>query len=189
MKVLIILLCVGGGFFLLCCGGFVYIGSQMKFEINEDAASAEKLASEIADIEIPETFKPTSSGDIDAIFMKMKMVAYERDEGNGLLMLMHMEISVGGAAQQRAEMRQQMNQQDMGQRNLIIKNSETREFEIRDETVEFVFSEAVDPETDTAYREVTGTFSSDAGIVLFLLQVESDAYDDDEVTKIIESIE
>ena len=85
-----------------------------------------KLASEIADIEIPETFKPTSSGDIDAIFMKMKMVAYERDEGNGLLMLMHMEISVGGAAQQRAEMRQQMNQQDMGQRNLIIKNSETR---------------------------------------------------------------
>jgi len=188
MKVLIILLCVGGLFVLVCCGGGIYLASQMDMDVNDDPEATKKVTAEIIDIEIPEVFEPKSSMSMNWIFFEMKLAAYEAKDNKGMLMITEIDMPMAeGDEQQQAEMRKSMQQQNFGERSLTIIRSESREFEIRGETVKFQFAEAEDA-SDTPFRQVTGAFSGKGGAASLMLQIEEEQYDEEAVVKMLESI-
>lgn len=189
MKVLILLLCLGGGIMLLCCGGVVYFISQIEVEQNNPAAAA-ATAAEIVSIEVPDQFRPSDSMKMELPFglMRMKLVAYKSTAGRGELGLIEMQIANVPMQQQEGQFRQQLQQQGINSRQLIIKEQEPREFKIRGRAVTFLFAEAKDAQSGTAFRQVSGTFPGKGGTAFLLLQVEEDSYDEDAVVKMIESI-
>ena len=87
-------------------------------------------------------------------------------------------------------MRKQMRSQDFGEKELIVNQDEieTRTFTIRGKEIEFQFAKAEDPETGTAYRQVSGVFPGKGGTAFLMLQIEEEGYDEDVIVKIIESI-
>lgn len=196
MKILIVLLCLGGVLFLLCGGCVIYVVSQVKHEVKQDdPQAAAQTAQEIVTIEVPEQFQPSDSvkmgGELFGFGMKMKVATFRSAEGHGSLVLMQMQMKIRNMPQQdQAELaRQQLRQQDLHNTELNVVRSEQREFEIRGQKVPFLFAEAKQPETDTAFRQVSGAFAVDQGMVMLLLQVEEEAYDEEAVVRMLESIE
>jgi hypothetical protein len=193
-KVLWIILAVVGGSMLLCCGGGVFIyqkfKNQFKMNIDMTAAGTEAMTKTIADIEILEGFQPQSSLDMAFIVGSMKWVVYQQQAGTGRLMLAEMNIPNADQAQQKKQMEDSMLQQQQQQGFRILKNqtTETREFTIRGEKVEFVFAEGTDVNTDTAVRQVTGVFPGREGMGYLMLQIDDESYDEQAVVRMIESI-
>lgn len=187
-KILIVLLCIGGGFFLLCCGGAIYLYSQMDFEFNEDPAIAAQRLAEITDIELPDNFEAEGSMSFDFFFMSMKMVVYKPTAGDGALLIAQINMDVEGAPDAEEEMRRSIRQQGHQKDLKVVRETvETREFEIRGETVEFEFAQAENEEGEK-YRQVVGAFPAKEGTALLMLQVEEDQYNEEAVVNMIESI-
>jgi len=188
MTVVIILGCIAGGGFLLCCGGAVWWISSNKPTMDPQEVMA--ITKEIVEIEIPDDFQPTMGMNVNVFGMaKVKMAQYDTKSGEGALILMSMEIAAaGGQAAQEAQMRQQLQQQRQGDPNLRIKKSEPREFEIRGEKVDFNFAETENMDNGDPWRQVTGTFAGKDGTVMLMLKIDEEAYDEDVVIKMIESI-
>ncbi len=152
-------------------------------------ADVAALAQEIADIEIPAAFAGKMGMKMNLGFMSMKMCTFEQTEGRGMLQLMEMQISVGdpkdGEAQLKQSMRQQGNQEMQA---LNIEKSETREYEIRGEKASFTFAEGKEINTSAPYREVKGNFKGKSGVAVLHLQLQEEAWDDEKITQMIESI-
>jgi hypothetical protein len=187
MKVLIILLCVFGGFALLCCGGGVYMAYKFKNAFSEDPVVVKDVTKKIADIDIPASFHPVGTMNINMFFMKMRFVVYETKAKTGMMMLM--EVSAPNASEE--DLRRSLNQQGQGQnvRDLQVKKTETKTFTIRGQKAEFTFSEAVEPKSKAAYRQVKGSFPGrDKGAVMLMLQVPEKEYNEAAVVKMINSI-
>ena len=192
IKVLIVLLCAGGGMFVLCCGGVIYIASNATNSMAESPEEVIAITQDIVEIEIPEQFVPQDGLDLDMIFMQMKIAAYSSTEADGMLMLMEMKVSGLTPEEQEPEMRkamrQQMGNQNFGEKELDLKKTETRTFTIRGRDIDFQFAEAEDPETGVAYRQVSGVFQGKGGTAFLMLQIEEEGYDEDVIVKMIESI-
>ncbi len=193
MKIVLVLLCLGGGMFLLCCGVGFYLFSQFKPEIKQnDPQAAAKTAQEIVSIEVAEQFQPSDSikisGEVFGFGMKMKMATYRPVKGQGGLNLMQVHTTNMPKEFQDAQARQQMKQQGFDNRQLNIEQAETREFEIRGQKVPFLFTKAKDAQTGKVFRQVTGTFADKKGIVMLMLQVEEEFYDEEAVVRMLESI-
>lgn len=189
VKVLIILLCVFGGFAVICCGVGIWVVSNTAGSIKEKPEDVIAVTKEIADIEIPEDrFQPEAGLDLDWWFMQMKMAMYTPTDSQGMLMLMEMNVSGGNPEDQKREMRQAMRQQNFGEQQLDINKSESRTFNIRGEEASFQFAEAEDPQTGTAYRQVSGVFPGKSGTAFLQIQIEEEAYDEEAVVEMIKSI-
>ena len=191
MIVVIILGCIAGGGFLLCCGGAFWLMKSTQATMDPQEVIA--ITKEIVEIEIPDVFQPNMGFDVN-IFgaFKEKIAWYESKSGEGLLILMSLEIAAAGdQAVEEAQMQQQLQQlqqQRQGDPNLRIKKSESREFEVRGEKVDFNFAETENMDNGDPWRQVTGTFAGKAGTVMLMLKIEEEAYDEDVVIKMIESI-
>ena len=195
MKVLIVLLCVGGGMFVLCCGGGIYVVVKVANSEKHTPEEVIAITNDIVDIEIPAGFKPRvpqGGLDLDMIFMQMKVVAYTPTDVDGILKIKEMNVFGANSEDQepkmRRTMRQPMGNQDFGEKELILNKTEPRAFTIRGKEVNFKFAEAEDPDTGTAYRQVSGFFPGKEGTVLLMLQIEEEGYDEEAVVKMIESI-
>jgi hypothetical protein len=192
MKVLIVLLCMGGGMFVLCCGGGIFFFSKSANSSTEDPREVIAITQDIVEITIPEQFVPQGGINLDIIFMQMKVAAYTSTSGDGMLMIMEMNVSGLTPEQQEPEirkaMRQQMGNQNFGEQELDLIKTETRTFTIRGKEIDFKFAEAEDPNTKTAYRQVTGVFPGKGGTAFLRLQIEEEGYDENAVVKMIESI-
>ena len=190
MKVLIVLLCGFGGLFVLCCGGGIYVVVKAANSATEVPEEITAITQDIVEIEIPEQFVPEQGIDLNMIFMKMKMVSYTLTDANGKLMIMEMNISGVPPEDQEPQMRQQIRSKNFGEKELIVNEEkiETRTFTIRGKEVDFQFAEAEDPQTKTAYRQVSGVFPGKQGTAFLMLQIEEEGYDEDAVVKMIESI-
>ena len=193
-KVLWIILGVVGGSMLLCCGGGVFLyqkfKDQFKMEVDVTAAGTEAMTKTIADIEILEDFQPMSSLDMDLAGYSMKWAVYQQQERTGRLMLAEMNFPSADQAQEKKQLEDSMQQQQQQQGFRLLNNlsTETREFTIRGETVDFEFAEGTDVSTDTAVRQITGVFPGRDGMGYLRLQIDDDSYDEEAVVRMIESI-
>ena len=185
-KVLLLMLFMAGGFFVLCCGGVIWVYSQ--FEFDETAEGVLVMTEEIADIDIPESFEPQRAMEMDLLIMSMKLAIYTAGTDDSVLILAETDFPTADQKLTQAEMKIVLRQQDRGGRYVDIINSETREFEIRGQTVKFVFAECEDIDTGEAVCQITGTFSGRQGMGFLMLQVEDESYDEDAVVRMIESI-
>ncbi|MFQ5730428.1 MAG: hypothetical protein ACE5KM_00590 [Planctomycetaceae bacterium] len=193
-KVVIVLLCVFGGIGLLCCGGLIYVGVQFQNSTSKDPAVVAEVTKKIVEIDIPKTYQPRASVNVDFWFipmMRMRIVVYE-GQGGGSLTMMEVVNRMGGGDDDRKKFKQQMRQQGQGGnvRDLDIKESETREFTIRGQKARFSFRKGVDRETKVDFREVNGTFDgkSEGSVVVLMLQTPEEHYDEKAVVKMIRSI-
>ena len=104
------------------------------------------------------------------------------------MLLLQATLPFDDSKEQEDEMRRQLRRRNFGERELNIISSESREFEIRGEPVKFLFSEAEDPASDVAYRQITGSFPGKEGVAMLILQVPAEGYEEETFVKMIESI-
>ena len=188
MKILLVVCCVAGGGFLLCCGACAFFGYSFQPTIAEAPADVEKAKSEIIEMEIPASFQPGQAMKFDNFMFSMKFANYEHKEHKGQLTLAHFRVKIGDPNAQELQMREQLRQQGHASRNLLNAKTEQKEFQIRGEKVPVTFMAGKDAVDGKDYRQVTGMLPGKQGPVLLVLEVEADAYDEEAVTKMLESI-
>ena len=186
-KVLIVLLSLAGLVVLLCCGIGLWIWSTGTFEVVQTPDAAIETTREIVSIDIPETFKPKQSMKMGLFGVGFEMALYETEDGAGGLVIGEMKGVPAGNAQPEMQMRQALQQRD-GQGELKVNRSETRELEVRGQSVRFEFAEAVD-DAGNEFRLVSGAFATEDGQGFLLVQMPAESYDEEAVVEMIESIE
>lgn len=190
-KVLLILLAVFGGALLVCCGFCGFMGYSFQPEMTDEADAVRARTQEIANIEIPEQFEPDSAGKIDNFLMQMNVATYESTVGQGQLMLAQMNFKLFDMPQEQQEAQiQQSLEEQQGEetRNLDIQESETRQFQINGKEVSFIFAEGEERRTGDKFHQVSGTFPGKEGTTFLMLQLDEEAYDEEAVVRMIESI-
>lgn len=200
-KVVLIIVGVVAVCFLLCCGGAMMLGwrfanmAQTFVEnmIVTDPDKIRDMTAQMLDIEIPEMLEPKQG--MDMVAVRFVVYQLDRDAGgeSGMLMLMEMGTQQFGVnpQQQEQELRKNMQQQQQYQ-NFKSKKSEKREFEIRGEKVAFEFTEGLldggVPDSERKVHQIQGVFKGKRGPVMLQLMLPDDKYDEEEITKMLESI-
>jgi hypothetical protein len=90
-------------------------------------------------------------------------------------------------AQMEQQLRQSMQQQNMGEQ-LAIKESESRTVSVEGKDTDFLFSTATNLKDNSEWRQVTGAFPGKNGTAFINLQQPADKFDEDAVVQMLESI-
>jgi hypothetical protein len=191
-KIALTILALGGVVLLVCCGGFVWISYQASQGMTTQPDAVRDLTREIADIDVPERFEPAQGMSLDIFFLpETKIASYRLSEAEGQLMLMRVDVPFqqAGLEQQSQQMRQMKQQQNGGMPEIEIQEQETRQMDIGGRTVDVQFAKGQNPDTGKEYRRVMTIFPAEGeGTVFSMLQVEEEAYDEDEVVDMLESV-
>ena len=187
VKVLLILTGVGGICLILCCGGIFWAVKNSEFKMTEKKEDIIEIQNEIAQITIPDTFKPQAGMSMNIMGTSVRMAIYEEKSKDGALVLMSLGIPDDGMVDMEQEFRKSMKQQNQNQRELTITKTEEREFTIKGQKVNFEFSEGTD-QNDKKFHQVQGVFAGKNGPAFFFLQIADKSYHDEEIVKMIESI-
>lgn len=194
LKIVIGLLITGGVVFLCCIGIGIYFMKSFVdgMEMSENPADVRAATQSIVDIDIPEEeFPPIASMKMNLFVMVMKMAVYGDEDGGKMLMLA--EGIADGALGKDFEdgmeqgMRNSMNEQGQNT-DMNITKTDKRDFTIRGEECTFVFNEGTLTETGDEVIQVLGSFPGNEGRAFVLFNIRKDAYDEESVVKIIESI-
>ncbi|MBA3315896.1 MAG: hypothetical protein H0T47_21730 [Planctomycetaceae bacterium] len=187
-KILLIVLAIIVIGAVLCCGGaglIAYLNPPLKTTSN--AAEIEEKTAAIADIAVPEGFRPVMAMDMNMYVMTMQMAFYD-GQGSGMLMIAQVQAPQGAdEAQMQQQLRQSMQQQNMGEQ-LTIKNSETKTVQVDGQDVDFLFSTATNAKDNSEWRQVSGAFPGKNGTAFLILQQPGDAFDEEVATEMLESI-
>jgi len=195
VKVLIGVLVGGGLLSLLCCGGFVYFGMNA-VEIVNTPAEVEAMTQEIVKIQIPEGFNGVSGFKFEMFGVGMKMVAYTGpNEGSSILIMESKQPGGGSAEAQMEQFQNQMEQQGQGeggefqQEGLTDRESETRTLTVGGAPVEFTFAKGKGEQSGVETRQVSGVIEGKEGAVIIMIQIPEADYNEEEIVKMIESIQ
>lgn len=182
-----------GGTLLLCCGvgtwGFFYVSSL----VTEDPAEIAAQRDRIAKIDVPASLEPAM-----AISLKLPFVdefgfgvVYVDTEGGSSLILMSLNRSFAEDEEGLQDVLQQaLRQQDLEQEeDFQVSESHERQFTVRGQEVTFFFDKGKSTKTGEELILVKGTFEGDSGPVIFLFFGDPEAYDEEAVAEIIESIQ
>lgn len=206
VKVLIGVLVGGGLLSLLCCGGFVFFGYTMakKAEIKAAPEEVRAVATQIATIDIPAEYEPQAAinMNVEMVGLTMAMAVFADGDEDAGVILMQVKIPEQELDQEQTQMqldqqfvgiKDMYQQQSMGQyyfpEPLTGSESETRELTVQGEPVEFLFTKGHGSMTDQDMRQVEGTYSANGGRVRIIVQMPEEYYNEEEIVKMIESIQ
>lgn len=184
-------LVVGGLSFvglLVCCGGLTWFFWGFFPTVATTPADVAAVGQQVMQIDIPEEFVGKAGFTIDNRLIAMRFATFLHKNGKGTLLIGDIQIKVGDLKDQHADFKARSQQQSKDQKKLTIKKTEEREFTIRGKPVTFKFSEADEDGTDKKFRLVTGELEAPGSITILQLTLEEEAYDEDAVVKMIESI-
>jgi len=183
-KVLIVLGAFGGLSLLVCCGGAFYLFRKVQ-DIAKDATA--DRPEKVVLIDPPPGFKQSQSVDM----FVMRIVGYIHENNpKSTIALVEFNKNVFpkmDPAQQRLQMRTQLQQQQGQERRIQVEETEKRTFTVCGKEVEFEFNVGKDDQ-GTVVHEVMGVFETAHGLVLLLLIADEQQYDEAAVVKMIESI-
>lgn len=197
MKIIIIILCIGGGLFLLCCGGVVYFVMKVKDGVSDNPDTVIATTKEIIGTEVPPKLQlqPRMSMIMDVPFIpKFRMVVYSGAGAGSQLTLVEMvdpSLKAGELNQQQEqEFQEQMGKQGQGPKKLEKQEVTTRQIDIRGKKTPVQFIKGENPETKVKYRQVTTNFAGkrENSVVMLILQIPEDQYQEEEVLKLLGSI-
>ncbi|HYW81046.1 MAG TPA: hypothetical protein VE890_15805 [Thermoguttaceae bacterium] len=194
-KILLILGVLCGGMMVICCCGLGYMFYYAKGMVSEDPTVIASTSAEITEIDVPAEMEPQMAMNIKVPITGqevMKAAVYVDPNNQGTLIL----GGVGQGIDQKnhADMQQQFTQAlrqqgvKSGDQNIELEEIRTIERTIRGQPATFVINRGTDPESDKELFQVNGTFQGKSGPAIFLLIVDPEAYDEDRVVEIIESI-
>lgn len=190
-KALLLILGVGGVFLLLCCGG-VYWGYQkvagvIGESLTMDPDEVRTMTSDMSNIQIPDSYQPSIGMDLSAIGAPMKMVMYGGNEPGGpALILMQAPRDANGNGMSSEDFEDAMNRQGHGQ-NLQVSSRERRIFNYAGEHYAFEVVTGVSNQNSATMRQLSGVFPSQGGVAFVTIIDSEENWDDEAVTKMIES--
>lgn len=188
VKILLIILavCVLGA--ILCCGGAYWYVSQNVSTVTAPA-QVEALTQEMISIEVPEDYTPMMGMKMNLFGTGVNMTMYQ-PKGDGMLQFMRFNGQAFNDPQAQQQIDMQMKQQGAGSPNQItIKDTETRTVTIDGNEVEFTFGTGTESKSNAEWKEVTGSIPSGSGVVTLRLQQPTTSYDEEQVMRMLESIE
>jgi len=195
-KLLLIFGLLFGGMMILCCGGVVYIFYYAKGMVSEDPTVIATASAEITEIDIPAEMEPRMSIDFTLPFVgRIMTAAIHSDESSQSVLILG---GVGDAfdesdqADMQKKIRQALKEKGVesgDEKDIQFKEIRTIEKTIRGQPATFVISQGTDTESDKEVLQVNGTFEGKSGSAMLLLLVDREAYDEDRVVEIIDSIE
>lgn len=173
---------------LVCCGGGVWLMWGSLPKMVGTPAEVAAVSQEIMQIDIPPDYIGEAGMSADNFIFAMRFATYRHKEGKGQLLIGSMQVKLGASKDQQAEFKNTTRERSDNEKKLTITNTEDREFTIRGKKVPFKFSEATEEGTDKKYRLVEGELEGAGTMAVFQLTLEEDAYDEEAVVKMIESI-
>lgn len=169
---------------VLCCAGIVGgIAWSIWPTVIENPTEIAAVGQQILEVSIPPQFEATTGFKMDNFAMSMQMAAYRRKDGKGSLVLGSLHMKLGNAIQ-RPEFH---SKSDKSQR-LKIGETKVRDFQVREQSVPFRFSNAVDQDSKQKFRVVEAEFESQGESKFFKLVLEEEVYDEESAIRMIESI-
>lgn len=179
---------------LLCCGGGVamfYVGrNAMNF--TQDPGQIAQRAGEIADLDVPDGFKPEMAMSMQVPFSGqriMTMVGYSAPNQEGGLFLAEAGQFAGADPEQmRAQMESSMQQQGRQVKQLRVIESREVEVEIRGKPATFRIQKAEDTQSKQEYVQVQGSFEGKGGPAVLVGQLKSGDFTEDDAEKLVRSI-
>lgn len=177
---------------LICCGvggGLFYIGAKVAQGVSQDPTVVREVASSIVEMDVPPELAPRISMKLPLPTMNMTLAVFS--DGENMVMLGDMQ----GAAFANAtpdvlakQMEESMRGQSGNREPMNVESTEAREFTIRGEPAEFVFSEGTGVNSQKKLSEVMGAIPSGEGFVIVLIHVDSEKYSREQLVAMIESI-
>jgi len=186
---------------ILCGGGFAYFAYRMGMTLEDawsgDPVVAAEATAELAEIELPGDYQPKGSFQykIPMTDRKITWVVYEIGDQQGIMAMGNfgpLEVKPDEVVHRFEQVLMQQPEfskhKDLPEKT-VIEATETREMMIRAQPATFLFTKGHSTEDDDeAFRQVAGSFQGQGGPVLFFIHLEEDAYDEDEILGILESI-
>jgi hypothetical protein len=186
MKIGLIIGGLGLVLVLVCCGGFAFFAGSFVPKIVTTPAEVAAMSKQIVEMDIPPEFQGEAGFNMDNFAVTMRMVKFKHNAGKGDLMLMNIKVKMGDP-KQKIDFKNQQGMNDK-ERNLELGDSTTKDFDIRGQKVTFRFTEAVDSDKNVPCHVVEGSIAEPNGTTEIKLVLEDDAYDEEAVVKMIESI-
>lgn len=170
---------------VLCCAGVVGgIAWSIWPTVIGNPVEISAVGKQILDVNIPPEFEATTGFKMDNFAMSMQMAAYRRKDQKGSLVLGSLRMKLGNAVQ-----RPEFHSKSDKSQKLKIGETKVLEFKVREQTVPFRFSNAVDQESNQKFRVVEAEFESNGETKFFKLTLEEEVYDEQSAIRIIESIQ
>lgn len=202
VKVLIGVLVGGGLIMLLCCGGVFFFGWSVakQAELKTDPPEVQKIAEGIAKVELPADYAPQAGLNMEVLGVGIAIATYADGESGIVLMSAKFPQQAGAPEQRDLQINQQFQQgQDMyiaqsqgkyfTPESLKNTESEARELTVKGQPTEFQFTKGTGTVSGTELRQVEGTFADGDRSVRIIVQVPEDKYNEEEIVKMIESIQ
>lgn len=183
-----------GVLLLLCCGGFAGVtwwgSAKFKESTSEDPAVIRRIASEIADVPLPDAFKPRYALNMTVPFtqMKVKGVVYSAEQ-NAMFMMGEFNAQMSDAERENFLQEMRKNVQIQGGNNrqkLDILESKTVDLTMRGKPASFKFAKAENTETKGKFWEVMGTFNGKEGPAMIMIAAPLDQFTEAQLKQMLE---
>jgi hypothetical protein len=185
-KVLLIFGVLGGLSFVCCCGGMFFAG---RYFMKTEPQAVRAMANDIITMQID----PGWNGTVGLNMWFMRMVFFEMNDGDGVLVLTDAEESAFQDRDQfEREMRAQMSQQLNKQHNIeavnVVKSGE-RTYRVRGNETNFHFNQCEGVVSKQPYIEVSGVVDGNERPACIYVRVKEGTLSEGQIQEMIESIE
>ena len=188
MRAFLIILAAVGGLTMLCCCGIGISLYSMKPEIEENPVAVKQNLARMLKIDLPEGFEARRS-------FKMKMYSFILMEGlfienseSGVIILMEFSGSLAENKELQDSFREGLGESSSSG-ELNIEEQKTEEVTLDGEVIKFKFIKGTDKESKQEVRQVHGILPGKKGPILFIMSLSEEAWDEEQVLKMLESIE
>lgn len=169
---------------ITCVAAFVLfrsVGSRVTQSVDQDPATVETTAQEIASFDLPEGFQPESSMDL----LGVKMAFYSNRSTNQVIML----FQLPEMAETNVEQIRQIFEQSSGRNFSNMETIEQRELTVRGQPATLVVQQGVDENDENReIRQLLLVFQGQNGTVMLSAFGPLETWDQDVYERMIESI-
>lgn len=204
-KVFLVLGIGGILFSVLICGAagvLLYSGGRLVGQVvkqvveqgySPDPEVARRLTDEIAGIAVPSRFEPGGSFDLRVPNTDRPLFVcawYTHPQSDGFLALAELDEENTGANREALHDLAKLYLKSNEHEEINVEQAEEREYVVRGQQAWFEVARGHGQErVDKKFVRVLGSFPGRHGPGLFVFYSEADSFDEEEVTKLIESIE
>ncbi len=187
MKFFLILLAAVGGLTILCCCGIGISLYSITPELEENPALVKQNLARMLEIDLPEGYEAKKSFRMNLFSLISMDGVYIENPDSGVILLMEFSGSLAENKELQDSFKKELGGSDSSE-ELNIEEKKTREVKIGGKAVPFVFIKGTEKETNRAVRQVQAILPGRKGPILFVMNIGEDSWDEEQVLKMLESI-
>ncbi len=178
---------------LLCCGGagvtMYWFGKSIQESMSKDPAKIREVTNEIVTIDIPASFQPEMSMDMQIPFAGGMQMAMYRDPAAGatLTLTQFTSEAIANDPEMREKFETSVDQQHK-KKQMQVNKSENFETTIHGEAATFAIAEGTADNAAGELWQVTGSFHGKAGLAQLMLEAKSSNFTKEQVLELLKSM-